>query len=347
MASNLPIVEVTAGGNISTYAVENVLRYAYIINTIGCDEFRMDVECSWDNWKGNDYLKNEFKVSHGYVGGDQSEKFEVVATYAKEVYGMNVSLNVSGYCSGWTLNELAAKDTAYQDKVISDIVTEIATNSGFTASVDATTSKYTLFGAGYTVGEFLYQECFPRAGPNYYFCFRPGKQLFLKKYPTSGSASYDMSRFAQQPYFVYNRIVGSSNWTAIGWDLNSDMPLIQNVSFSSTGITPYASNGFEFKKPVMLKSMGSTRTRPTITNQAKGLFNKDPWMNYLVLPVYGDPKLVPPFIVTADIIRPGTSNKRFTAGRYLAESVAHVISRDGSPESLYISYIICSRRGFQ
>lgn len=340
----IPIITIQAGSSVSTYANEQVLRYGYLQNIYGCDEFHLDINCDWKSWIGDDYLKQDtIKLRHGLLGGTQSELLPCVVTASKETYDIMIRIQSSGYNFGWKLMEKSAKNKVYQDKKISEIVTEVATDASLSPDVDSTDDKYTLMGSGYTLGEFLYNELYTRAPPNFYYCFRPPNSLVFKRISSGGTKSYGMSDFVNYPYYLYRRNVASNFWTSIGWDISSDIPVVTDVNFQRSGLTGYATGGFEFQEAVQLKTLGSSAKKQSLKSYAKGMFQKDPWMNCLVLPVYGDPTLVPPFMVNADISR---GSSRFVSGQYLATSVAHVINKSGDGEQMYVSYIICSRRGY-
>lgn len=343
----IPIVEIQAKGETGKFSDETIIRYGYFSNTFGVDEFKASVVCSWSLWNGDDYLKDNVSIRHGFSEGKKSESIPCVVVDCKEVYDRRLKINMTGYNFGWKLNELSAKSFVFKNRTVSDMVSEISSTLGMSADVDSTTDKFDLIGSGYTVGQLIFNEMLPRAGSNYYCCFRPPNKLVFKKWDTIGDTKrFTSPELAKSPYFVYNRDVESTNWTSIGWDLSTDLPVIEKVDFNSSGAKGFASNGFEFKNPTSLKNVGSSTQKNNLKSYSKGLYTaKNLWMNNLVIPVYGDPELVPPFIVDMNINQDDNIT-RFTSGKYLAHSVGHIIEKSGDFGVMYVSYIICGRRGY-
>lgn len=363
-------LEVQIGGQTLSMAKNNLQNLRLTSTRRGFNPFRLRVvtESEWGIWEKIPQDPEMDIKLRLHLDGDSSSKTSPWLTFRcselKLAYDANLLyIDLQGLDKAYPLKE-TAREVAYKDKLISEIVSDIAGKHKLKTDIEETVGKYHLLQAGMKDIDFIENVLLPKARSGqrseFYFGVKNGDTLVFKSnkpedsglkfvYGVSGTAS--SSQVIQKLVVSYERFnlvnLDCLSTKVVGYDIFKKKMIDFTVDDSKADMQKYASN--QPKAPEDPSSIFiSTGPHPKdydkmdIEGAARSVWGRNcQYLFRMTLSPMPNPEIEVGKTVDLDI-RNSKGEPHFTTGKWLIDRVDHVIA-----DAKLATYVSVVRRQWQ
>jgi len=358
VALGVPLLEVEGRDVIASGEVRT---FIYVETTSGCAQYLLLMETGdWQQWDG--ILKNpekSFRLRWGYATGEEETwaKYRTVrCDYGTVSYaGAIIQPLLKGFDAGYALQERAAP-YAYTDKLVSEIVMEIAKRYGLKTDVKATKGKVSLHQCTLPDAYFIQYILKPLAvgsdgRSDYYFFIENGDTLVFRPPELTSVETYS-----------FDLRVGGPRSLRV-WVNRGDLASNFSLSTEVRGFDAYAGESEDWiandntvslsklsskyptapRKPSrVILSTSPEEDASEVELEAKAIWGQSSRSLYQVkLRMEPQPLARPATVVTLKVTDPD-GKPHYTTGKYLVHKVKQIIRAKGSGAS---TELYLERRG--
>jgi len=296
-------------------------------------------------------------------------KVLLIARYKLRYIRSNVNVLLSGFDAGYTLN-MQASGKVFSDKLISEMVSEIAGTHELETRIESTSDKFSVHQGTMWDGNFIVDYCLSRAynasgRSDYLFYVENGDTLVFEPPDLQKSAARDIHMYLGEVNIeageirvldvIGDRAVMASTLSlsnkVLGWDPDKKT-LISVIADDSTSTVPKLSDtppGVPASPCRVIPTVAPfdvvSPNTAQVSNLAQNIWSRNS-SKYFTVPLTlnpGDPSIRVGDVINLDVSDPD-GNPHFTTGKYLVHQLDNV--RDEETHD-YLTEMRLVRRTYQ